>query len=61
MIAAANLTSRGAADKLLLRMAVDEQIEKIKRGLYGLPGTASGIQREIREKGEREIKSQTIE
>jgi hypothetical protein len=51
IIAVANLTSRTAADKLLLRMAAAGQIEKIKRGLYSLPGTVSRIQREMREKG----------
>ncbi len=55
IIAAANLASRGAADKLLLRMAGAGQVEKIKRGLYGLPGTVSRLQREKREKSETAV------
>jgi AAA domain-containing protein len=51
IIAGAQLTSRTAADKLLFRMLAEGKIEKIKRGVYGLPGTVSRIQREMREKG----------
>jgi hypothetical protein len=53
------LVSRTAADKLLLRMEEDGQIERIKRGLYGLPGdmdAAIGKMREKREKGRLETK-----
>jgi hypothetical protein len=37
------LTSRGAADHMLGRMADAGDIERIKRGLYGLPGTKAKI------------------
>jgi hypothetical protein len=59
VISLANLVSRTAADKLLLRMEEDGQIERIKRGLYGLPGAmdaAIGKMREKREKGRLETK-----
>jgi hypothetical protein len=46
----ANLVSRNAADNLLLRMAKDGDVERIKRGLYGLPGHAPKNMREMREK-----------
>jgi hypothetical protein len=41
--ARASLISRGAADKVLGRMADVGEIERIKRGLYGLPGTKAKI------------------
>ncbi len=39
----AHLTSRGAADVLLSNMAKQGQIERVKRGVYGLPGTNAKI------------------
>jgi hypothetical protein len=39
IVAAAGLPNRNAADALLFKMAVDGEIERVKRGLYGLPGT----------------------
>jgi hypothetical protein len=39
IIGAAELLNRGAADTLLSRMAEDGEIERLKAGLYGLPGT----------------------
>jgi hypothetical protein len=56
IISLAGLVSRTAADKLLLRMASDGQIEKLKRGFYGLPGGSSPTQREKWEKGRIEPK-----
>jgi hypothetical protein len=68
IIAAATLTSRTAADKLLLRMASAGKIERIKRGLYGLPGTAEKLKkreierlrekREIGRSGRKPLKNQ---
>lgn len=40
---------------MLLRMAGAGQVEKIKRGLYGLPGTVARLQREKREKSETAV------
>jgi hypothetical protein len=56
IIAAAQLTNRIAADALLYRMSKDGKIERIKRGLYGLPGTISKIQRQMRQKVRSEPK-----
>jgi hypothetical protein len=39
----AHLKSRGAADVLLSNMAKQGQIERVKRGVYGLPGTNAKI------------------
>jgi AAA domain len=50
IIAAARLVSRGAADMLLLRMLKDGQIERIKKGTYGLPGTRGRIVARMSEK-----------
>src|SRR5262249_12380421 len=53
--------SRNAADNLLLRMAKDGDVERIKRGLYGLPGHVSEHMREMREKersGPKPLKEQ---
>jgi AAA domain len=52
----ANLVSRNAADNLLLRMAKDGDVERIKRGLYCLPGRAPKNMREMREKERSEPK-----
>jgi hypothetical protein len=43
IVSHANLASRGAADVLLSNMANDGQIERIRRGIYGLPGTTAKI------------------
>ena len=51
IISLANLVSRTAADKLLLRMEEDGQIERIKRGLYGLPGARDAGNRKMRDRG----------
>jgi hypothetical protein len=37
--AAANITSRDATDKILQRMAADGEVERGRRGRYGLPAT----------------------
>jgi hypothetical protein len=50
IMGAANLT-RTAADKLLPRMVAAGQVERAKRGLYGLPGTTARL-RATRENGE---------
>jgi hypothetical protein len=55
IIAAAQLRSRTAADKLLFRMAKDGKIEKIKRGLYGLPGIVSQIRGRCGRKGDQDV------
>jgi hypothetical protein len=39
IVSHAHLTSRAAADVLLSDMAKDGQIERVKRGVYALPGT----------------------
>jgi hypothetical protein len=56
IISLANLVSRNAADNLLLRMAKDGDVERIKRGRYGLPGRAPENMREVREKERSEPK-----
>jgi hypothetical protein len=63
IIGAANLTSRTAADKLLLRMVAAGQAERIKRGLYGRPGIAARLRamrenREIGRSGRKQTKKQ---
>lgn len=49
VIAAANLRSRNAADVLLFRLAEAGEIERVKRGLYGMPGTLERIKANVRE------------
>jgi hypothetical protein len=44
--AAAGLNGRNAADLLLSRMVQDGQIERVKRGLYGVHGTRSNLSAE---------------
>jgi hypothetical protein len=39
----ADIDSKGNADRMLARMAKDGEIERIKRGVYGLPGTRDKI------------------
>jgi hypothetical protein len=39
IVVAAQLRNRNAADILLFRMTTDGEIERVKRGVYGLPGT----------------------
>jgi hypothetical protein len=43
IMAAAELASRGSADVLLGKMAAAGDIERLKRGLYGLPGTRAKL------------------
>jgi hypothetical protein len=40
---AAQLPSRSAADTLLFKMGKAGEIERVKRGVYGLPGTLSKL------------------
>jgi hypothetical protein len=47
IMAAADLRSRNAADILLFKMAETGDIERIKRGLYGLPGTIDRIRAKV--------------
>jgi hypothetical protein len=66
IIGTANLTSRTAADKLLARMVAEGQVERIKRGLYGLPSTAARLKamrenREIGRSGRKPLKKQDDE
>jgi hypothetical protein len=60
IISVAGLVSRTAADKLLLRMVEDDQVVRIKRGLFGLRGVVksppSPRLREKREKGRLKLK-----
>jgi AAA domain len=43
IVSIAQLRGRNAADLLLSRMASDALIERVKRGLYGLPGTRAEL------------------
>lgn len=43
IVVAAQLRSRNAADTLLFKMAKAGTIERVKRGVYGLPGTAEKL------------------
>ena len=43
IMAAGEFSNRNALDQLLFRMASDGDIERVKRGLYGLPGTRDGM------------------
>jgi hypothetical protein len=47
----AHLATRGAADVLLSIMARTGQIERVRRGVYGLPGTNAKIAKKLRSKG----------
>ena len=55
--AAANVRSRTAADVLLFKMAEAGDIERVKRGLYGLPGTIDKIRARVaaEAKGDRKV------
>jgi hypothetical protein len=53
--AAAGLKGRNAADVLLSRMVQDGEIERVKRGLYGLNGTCANLSAEkLRQKGQKQ-------
>ena len=43
IVVAAQLRSRNAADNLLFRMTKAGEIERVKRGVYGLPGTVAKL------------------
>jgi AAA domain len=43
IVAVAELRSRNAADLLLSRMTGEGEIERVKRGLYGTPGTRANL------------------
>ena len=43
IIVAAHLRNRNAADLLLYKMAKAGEIERVKGGIYGLPGTTTKI------------------
>ena len=47
----AHLATLGAADVLLSIMARTGQIERVRRGAYGLPGTNAKIAKKLRSKG----------
>jgi hypothetical protein len=52
---AAALRGRNAADLLLSRMVQDGEIERVKRGLYGLNGTRASLSAEkLRQKGQKD-------
>jgi hypothetical protein len=48
IVAGARLKSRNAADSLIFDMGKAGEIERLKRGLYGLPGTLARIRGKIR-------------
>jgi hypothetical protein len=48
IIGRAQLPTRNAADLLLCKMAADGEIERVKRGVYGSPGTRSNLSTKIR-------------
>jgi hypothetical protein len=53
--ATAGLNGRNAADLLLSRMVQDGEIERVKRGLYGLIGTRANLSAEkLRQKGQKD-------
>jgi hypothetical protein len=53
--AAAGLNGRNAADLLLSRMVQDGEIERVKRGLYGLIGTGANLSAEkLRQKRQKD-------
>jgi hypothetical protein len=52
---AAGLKGRNAADLLLSRMVQDREIERVKRGVYGLNGTRANLSAEkLRQKGQKD-------
>jgi hypothetical protein len=52
---AAALRGRNAADLLLSRMVQDGEIERVRRGLYGLNGTRANLSAEkLRQKGQKD-------
>ena len=58
IIGRARLLNRNAADLLLGRMVADGEIERIKRGVYGMPGTRSKLSAEkMRQKDRKKGKS----
>jgi AAA domain len=62
IISAAGLGSRNAADVLLFRMLADGEVERVRRGVYGLPGTSANLSakkdRKIERKKPKPLKSQ---
>jgi hypothetical protein len=54
IVGRAQLLNRNAADLLLGKMAADGEIERIKRGVYGLPGTRSNLS--LRKNGQKDRK-----
>jgi hypothetical protein len=62
IISTAALGSRNAADVLLFRMLADGEIERVKRAVYGLPGTSANLSakkdRKIERKNLKLLKSQ---
>jgi AAA domain-containing protein len=53
IMVAAQLPNRNAADILLHKMTTAEEIERIKRGVYGLPGTLAKLAAKNTERSER--------
>jgi hypothetical protein len=61
IMAGAELRNRNAADILLFKLAEAGVIERLKRGLYGLPGTLQRIKENVRatvKKGKKERSDQ---
>jgi hypothetical protein len=55
--AMAELPSRNAADLLLSRMTANGEVERVRRGLYGLPGTRAKLSaKKDRQKDRRKSK-----
>ena len=57
IVARASLENRDAAYNLLGRMTQDGDVERIKRGLYGLPGTRAHLSRSVNLSGTKKIKT----
>jgi AAA domain len=62
IVGVAGLSNRNAADVLLFRMVEAGEIERVKRGVYGLPGTRANLSakkaRKIERKKPKPLKSQ---
>jgi hypothetical protein len=55
IVSLAKLVTRNADDNLLMRMTNDGEVERIKRGLYGLPRLVPKNLHEMREKERSEL------
>lgn len=53
IVSTAGLSTRNAADILLFRMREDGEVERVRRGVYGLPGTSANLSAKKERKIER--------